>query len=133
MERGHPLGEAQAEYSRQIAKHAREEGFELARVEAASDNARSSAIILLPLFDALPEVEERLGPGVELAEGSKGFVSKNKGSAKLIWVGDDGRLRLLVERRFTSLERLLEEILKTRAERIGVSKEVAEALKKNGR
>ena len=78
-------------------------------------------------------MEERLGPGVELAEGSKGFVSKNKGSAKLIWVGDDGRLRLLVERRFTSLERLLEEILKTRAERIGVSKEVAEALKKNGR
>jgi tRNA nucleotidyltransferase (CCA-adding enzyme) len=119
--------------SRQIAKHAREEGFELARVEAASDNKRSSAIILLPLVDELPDLEERLGPGVELGEGSKSFVSKNKGSAKLIWVGDDGRLRLLAERRYTSLGMLLEEVLKTRAEKIGVSKEVAEALKKNGR
>lgn len=119
--------------SRQIAKHAREAGFELARVEAASDNRRSSAIILLPLADELPDLEERLGPGVELAEGSKSFVSKNKGSAKLIWVGDDGRLRLLAERRFTSLGSLLEGVLKTGAEKVGVSKEVAEALKKNGR
>jgi tRNA nucleotidyltransferase (CCA-adding enzyme) len=119
--------------SRQIAKHAREAGFELARVEAASDNRRSSAIILLPLVDELPDLEERVGPGVELADGSKSFVSKNKASARLIWVGDDGRLRLLAERRFTSLGKLLEEVLRTRAEKIGVSKEVAEALKENGR
>jgi tRNA nucleotidyltransferase (CCA-adding enzyme) len=119
--------------SRQIAKHAREQGFDLARVEAASDNKRSSAIILLPLVDELPDLEERPGPGVELAEGSKSFVAKNRGSAKLIWVGDDGRLRLLAERRFTSLGRLLEDVLKTRAGNIGVSKEVADALQKNGR
>lgn len=119
--------------SRQIAKHVREEGFELARVEAASDNRRSSAIIMLPLVDKLPDVEERLGPGVELAEAAKSFVAKNRGSGKLMWVGDDGRLRLLAERRFTSLEKLLDEILESRAERIGVSKEVAEGLKKSGR
>jgi len=119
--------------ARQIAKHIREEGFGLARVEAASDRLRSSAIILLPIVDNLSELEERVGPGVEMLEGAKSFAAKNREAAQLIWVGEDGRLRLLARRRFTSLGRLLEEILESRVDRIGVSKEVARALKKNGR
>lgn len=119
--------------ARQVAKHVREEGFEVARVEAASDRVRSSAIIILPVVDALSRLEERVGPGVEMLEGAKSFVAKNRDAAELIWVGEDGRLRLLAERRFTSLGRLLEEILDSRVESIGVSKEVGEALKKNGR
>jgi tRNA nucleotidyltransferase (CCA-adding enzyme) len=118
--------------ARQIAKHVRDEGFTLARVEAASDNMRSSAIILLPVTDSLSDIEERVGPAVELLEGAKSFAAKNRDSAQLIWVGEDGRLRLLTERRFTSLGKLLDEILESRAEKIGVSKEVARALKKNG-
>jgi tRNA nucleotidyltransferase (CCA-adding enzyme) len=119
--------------ARQIAKHVREEGFALARVEAASDNLRSSGIILLPVTEDLPDLEERVGPAVELLEGAKSFVAKNRGSAKLIWVGEDGRLRLLAERRFTSLRDFLDEILESRVDEIGVSKEVARALKKNGK
>jgi len=119
--------------ARQVAKHVRDEGFTLARVEAASDNMRSSAIILLPVVDKLSDIEERLGPGVELMEGAKRFASKNRQAAELIWVGEDGRLRLLAKRRFTSLGKLLDEILESRVDRIGVSKEVARALKKNGR
>jgi len=119
--------------ARQVAKHIREQGFEVARVEAASDRLRSSAIIILPVVETLPRLEERLGPGVEILEGAKSFVAKNRDAAELIWVGEDGRLRLLAERRFTSLGKLLEEILKSRVESIGVSKEVGEALKKNGR
>ena len=119
--------------ARQIAKHVREEGFELARVEAASDKVRSSAIILMPVVDELSGIEERVGPGVELMEGAKSFAAKNRRAAELIWVGEDGRLRLLAMRRFTSLGKFLDEILKSRVERIGVSKEVARALKKNGR
>jgi len=42
-------------------------------------------------------------------------------------------MHLLVRRRFTSLGKLLDEILKSRVDTIGVSKEVARALKKNGR
>ncbi len=60
-------------------------------------------------------------------------MAKNRDAAELMWVGEDGRLRLLAERRFTSLGRLLEEMLDSRVESIGVSKEVGEALKKNGR
>jgi tRNA nucleotidyltransferase (CCA-adding enzyme) len=119
--------------ARQIAKHVLQEGFTLARIGAASNNLNSSAIILLPVVDALSDIEERLGPSVELAEGAKNFAAKNRDSAQLIWVGEDGRLRLLAERRFTSLRKLLDEILESRAEKIGVSKEVARALKKNGK
>jgi tRNA nucleotidyltransferase (CCA-adding enzyme) len=119
--------------ARQIAKHVREEGFAIARVEAASDNMRKSAIILLPVTDSLSDLEDRIGPGVELLEGAKNFAAKNRDSAQLIWVGEDGRLRLLAERRFTSLRKLLDEILESRVDKIGVSKEVARALKKNGK
>jgi tRNA nucleotidyltransferase (CCA-adding enzyme) len=119
--------------ARQLAKHVREEGFALARVEAASDKRRSSAIILLPIADTLSDIEERVGPAVELREGAERFVAKNRRKAELIWVGEDGRLRLLEERRFTSLARFLDEVLKSRVEKVGFSKEVAKALKRNGR
>jgi tRNA nucleotidyltransferase (CCA-adding enzyme) len=119
--------------ARQVAKHLREEGFEVARVEAASDRLRSSAIIILPVVEALPRLEERVGPGVEIQEGAKSFVAKNRDASELIWVGEDGRLRLLAVRRFTSLGKLLEEILESRVGSIGVSKEVGEALKRSGR
>jgi len=119
--------------ARQLAKHVREEGFALARVEAASDALRSSAIILLPITDTLSDIEERVGPAVELREGAERFVAKNRRKAELIWVGEDGRLRLLEERRFTSLARFLDEVLKSRVEKVGFSKEVAKALKRNGR
>lgn len=119
--------------ARQVAKHVREEGFTLARVEAASDNKGSSAIVLLPVLEELPSFQERVGPGVELQGPTKSFASKNRASAELIWVGEDGRLRLLVERRFTSLGRFLDEIISSPAEGIGISKEVARALQKNGR
>jgi tRNA nucleotidyltransferase (CCA-adding enzyme) len=119
--------------ARQIAKHVREEGFALARAEAASDNKRSSAIILLPVNDSLSDLEERVGPAIELVEGAKNFVAKNRDTAQLIWVGEDGRLRLLAIRRFTSLRKLLDEILDTRVEEIGVSREVARALKRSGK
>jgi hypothetical protein len=51
----------------------------------------------------------------------------------LIWVGDDGRLKLLARRRFTSLGTLLSEVLKSRVESIGVSKEIGRAMEKSGR
>jgi tRNA nucleotidyltransferase (CCA-adding enzyme) len=119
--------------SRQVAKHVRDEGFSLARVYAASDKVRSSAIILLPEVETLSDLEVRVGPGVELAEGAKRFADKNHDAAELIWVDEDGRLRLLAERKFTSLRKFLDEVLESRVDKIGVSKEVARALKKNGK
>ncbi|HUI00466.1 MAG TPA: CCA tRNA nucleotidyltransferase [Nitrososphaerales archaeon] len=119
--------------ARQVAKHVREEGFPLARVEAASDNWGSSAIMVLPLGETLSDLEERPGPPVELEDGARRFASRNRKSAQLVWVGEDGRLRVIARRRFTSLGEFLEEVVRSRGERIGVSKEVGAALKKNGR
>ncbi len=115
--------------ARQVAKHVREEGFAVARVEAASDNKRESAILLLPLADSLPALQERVGPWAELSNAAISFTAKNQRAAELIWVGDDGRLRLLAARRLTSLSKLLDEILESRVEKIGVSKGVARGLK----
>ncbi len=119
--------------ARQIAKHLREEGFTLARVSAATDRVRSSAIILLPVVDALPDLEERVGPGIELAEGAKSFAARNRASAELIWVAVDGRLHLLTRRRFASLSEFLDEIIESRVDTVGISKSVSKALKDNGR
>ncbi len=119
--------------ARQVAKHVREEGFKLARVGAASDGATASAIILLPEVDALPELEERVGPSVEMSEGAKSFVSKNRGQAEFIWVSEDGRLRLLRKRRFRSLSEFLDSLLESGLKRTGASKEIAESIDGSGR
>ena len=119
--------------ARQIAKHVEDEGFKLARFGAASDRERSSAIILLAEVHELPRFEERVGPGVEIAEGAKRFTGMNHSRAELVWVGEDGRLRLLRERRFTKLSELLKELLGPGVGRVGASKEVADAIKRNGR
>ncbi|MDA4116933.1 MAG: CCA tRNA nucleotidyltransferase [Thaumarchaeota archaeon] len=119
--------------ARQVAKHVEREGFTLARFGAASDGLSSSAIILLPEVDTLPELEEREGPGVELFEGAKSFASKNRKQAELFWVGDDGRLRLLQKRRFKSLSQFLDTLLTSGVKEIGASREIADAIERNGR
>ena len=83
--------------------------------------------------DALGHRGEGRAGGRDGARGRRASPPRTGAAAELIWVGEDGRLRLLAKRRFTSLGKLLDEILKSRVERIGVSKEVARALKKNGR
>jgi tRNA nucleotidyltransferase (CCA-adding enzyme) len=119
--------------ARQFAKHVQEEGFTLARFGAASNGVSSSAIILLPQVDVLPELEERVGPGVELFQGAKKFASKNRGQAELFWVAEDGRLRLLRKRRFRSLSEFLDSLLRSGVKEIGASKEVGDAIERNGR
>jgi len=119
--------------ARQVAKHTEEGGFKLARYGAASDKEESSAIILLPEVDNLPELEERLGPGVELAEGAKRFLATNKSKARLVWVGEEGRLRLLRERSFTTLQAFLEDFTGRHLRESGISKEVADGIRRSGR
>jgi len=119
--------------ARQVAKHVEDEGFKLARFGAASSNETESAIILLPVVQELPELEERLGPGVELAEGSRSFAAKNKAKAKLVWVGEDGRLRLLRAREFTSLPVLLRSLTGPGVRDLGASKEVADGIARSAR
>ena len=118
--------------ARQIARHAEAQGFAIARYAAVSNNKDKSAVILLPEFDELPEVAERLGPKVDLAEEVKRFVAKNSGKSELIWAGEDGKVHLLQKRKFTKLGRLLEEAC-AEIETVGASRDVALAIKRSGR
>jgi len=119
--------------ARQVAKHVEEDGFKLARYGAASDNGEESAVILLPEVEELPRLEERIGPAVDMAEGAKSFAAKNRSKAKLVWVGEDGRLRLLRDREFTSLSSLLRSVTGPSLRGLGASREVADGIAKSGK
>jgi tRNA nucleotidyltransferase (CCA-adding enzyme) len=119
--------------TRQIVRYAEEQGFTIVRALAASDDAERSAILLLPGTAQVPRLEERAGPGVERAAEVARFVSKNRERAELLWAGDDGRVHLLQKRRVTRLGDLLEEVRRSDIDGIGASREVAQAIKKNGR
>jgi len=119
--------------AKQITRHLEGEGFAIARSVAASNNADSSAILLLPEVVGLPALERRAGPEVERSKETATFVSKNRRRASLVWVGQDGRLQVLVRRRHVRLSDLLGSMVETGGRGVGVSKEVAIGMARTGR
>ena len=119
--------------TRQVVKYVEQHGFSIARAIAASDDVGRSATILLPEADLLPEMEERVGPGVELAAEVRRFISKNKDRVELVWAGEDGRVHLLQRRKYTELARLLEGLIQREIAGIGASREVSMAIRKTGK
>jgi tRNA nucleotidyltransferase (CCA-adding enzyme) len=119
--------------TKQITKHVEGEGFKVARSIAASDNSSSSAIIILPEVVNLPSLERRVGPEVGRAKEATAFIAKNRAKADLTWVGQDGRLHVLMRRRDVSLSGLLASIVGGGGKGLGVSREVASAMAKTGR
>lgn len=119
--------------TRQLVKYVEGQGFVIARSSAISDGAEKSAIVLLPEFDELPDLVERSGPSVDLADEVKRFVQKNKDTAELIWASGDGKVHMLQKRRFTGLGRLLEQLCAGEIEGIGTSRDVTVSIKRTGR
>jgi len=119
--------------TRQLVKHVEDQGFIIARSAAISNDTDKSAILLLPEFDELPEIVERSGPSVDLADEVKRFVLKNRDKAELIWASEDGKVHVLQERKFTGLGKLLEELCGREIEGIGASRDVALSIKRTGR
>ncbi len=111
-----------------LVKQVEVRGFKVARALAASDDERSSAFIIIPEFGALPLLEQRVGPSVDLQEETKSFISSNRKAAMLVWVDDDARVRLLQKREYTSLTGLLEDLVRGRAGPTGASAEVGRGL-----
>jgi len=115
-----------------VVRHLEVQGFRIARAMAASDNASRSAILLIPEFAELPEVEQRVGPTVDRRKDVEAFVSTNSKQSRLVWVDDDARVRLLRPRRYTRLPVLLEDVIRGRVGQIGASKEIEAGMKKTG-
>jgi tRNA nucleotidyltransferase (CCA-adding enzyme) len=119
--------------TKQLVRHIEEQGFEIIRASAVSDNSDRSAIVLLPETDRLPVLEERVGPGVEMSEEVKRFLSKNRDRSELVWAGEDGRVHILQKREHTELGGLLAEICGPAVDGVGVPREIASSIRRSGR
>jgi tRNA nucleotidyltransferase (CCA-adding enzyme) len=119
--------------TRHIVRHLDMNGFKIARSMAASDNKLSSAILLIPEFDVLPGFEQRIGPTVDRKKDVEAFISSNRKGAKLIWVDEEARARLLRPRRHLSLENLLIDVVRGKVGPFGASSELARGMRMRGR
>ncbi|MDA4113448.1 MAG: CCA tRNA nucleotidyltransferase [Thaumarchaeota archaeon] len=119
--------------TKQLVRYVEERGFEIIRASAASNDSDRSAIMLLPGTEHLPVLEERVGPGIEMRAEVKKFLSKNRGRSELVWAGDDGRVHILQRREHTELGELLAEVCRSEIEGVGASRELAIAIRRNGR
>jgi tRNA nucleotidyltransferase (CCA-adding enzyme) len=118
--------------TKHIVRHLDMNGFKIARSMAASDNKLSSAILLIPEYDVLPEFEQRIGPTVDRKKDVEAFISSNRKGAKLIWLDEEARARLLRPRRYVSLADLLVDIVQGKAGPIGASSELERGMKRGG-
>ena len=118
---------------RHIVRHLEVSGFGIARSMAASDNARESAILLIPEFTRLPPIEQRVGPTVDRRKDVQSFIRSNAKRTKLVWVDDDARVRMLTPREHTRLSGLLSDVARGRAGPIGASPELGAGMKKTAK
>jgi len=118
--------------TKHIVRHLDMNGFKIARSMAASDNKLSSAILLIPEYDVLPGFEQRIGPTVDRKKDVEAFVSSNRKGAKLIWVDEEARARLLRPRRYLNLADLLVDIVRGKVGPIGASSELGRGMKRSG-
>jgi tRNA nucleotidyltransferase (CCA-adding enzyme) len=114
-----------------VVRHLEVQGFRIARAMAASDNASKSAILLIPEFAELPEVEQRVGPTVDRRKDVEAFISTNSRQSRLVWVDDDARVRLMRPRKYTRLAELLRDVARGKAGPIGAPKEIEEGMNKS--
>jgi tRNA nucleotidyltransferase (CCA-adding enzyme) len=117
--------------SKHLVRHLEVRGFRVARSMSASNNEDRSAILIIPEFAALPEMEQRVGPTVDRNKDVGAFISSNRRDSKLVWVDEDARVRLLRPREYTSLSELLKDIAKGRAGQVGASKELERGMKRS--
>jgi len=118
--------------TKHIVRHLDMNGFRIARSMAASDNRLSSAILLIPEYDVLPEFEQRIGPTVDRTKDVEAFISSNRKDAKLIWIDEEARARLFRPRRYVSLAGLLRDVVRGKAGPIGASNELEKGMKRSG-
>lgn len=118
--------------TRHIVRNLELKGFVIARSLAASDNRSSSAILLIPESTRLASVEQRVGPTVDRRKDVESFIAANRG-AELVWVDEEARVRMLLQRRYTELSLTISDLIKGKAGPVGASRELEAGMKKGFR
>ncbi len=116
--------------TKHLVRHVEMRGFKIARSMAASNNTDKSAILLIPEFSALPELEQRVGPTVDRRKDAEAFVTANAKDSRLVWVDGEARIRLLMPRAYTLLTELLKAVAGGKEGRIGASREIELGMRK---
>lgn len=116
-----------------LKRHLEQEGFKILRMTIASDDKTTSAFLMIPESAELPELEERTGPTVEMKKQCEEFLKKNAAKAKLVWLGEDGRLHLLQDRRHLKLHDSLRVILGKRVKELGASPDLSKPLRRTAK
>ena len=119
--------------TRHLVRNLELKGFVVARSMAASDNRTASAILLIPVATRLPAAEQRVGPTVDRKKDVASFVAANSRRAKLVWVDDEARVRMLIRRKHTELSRAITDLVRGEDGPSGASKEVGAGMKKGVR
>lgn len=94
-----------------LAKHISKFGFSVLRTSSASDTGSSSAFIFLFNSINIPKSEVKIGPIVDMRDGSSEFLKSNASWSKLKWVNNDRRINILGERKFEKAEELINAFL----------------------
>jgi tRNA nucleotidyltransferase (CCA-adding enzyme) len=118
---------------RHLGRHAEQNGFRLIRATVASDSHTRSAFLMIPESVTLSELEERVGPSVEMRKECDEFVTKNAPKAKLIWVGENSRVHLLQLRKHRKISALFKELMGREVRNLGASPGLAVSLGKTAR
>jgi tRNA nucleotidyltransferase (CCA-adding enzyme) len=118
--------------TKHVVRHVEVAGFRVARSMAASNNKDRSAILLIPEFETLPKLEQRVGPTVDRRADVRAFLASNRTDSRLVWVDDDARVRLLRPREDLELSKLLQKVARGDAGPVGASKELAAGMKRTG-
>lgn len=95
-----------------ISKQLKLANFEVIRASCASDEEGESALIFLLEDLDQPRIEVKKGPKVFRHEDSWKFIEKNLKPSKLVWVGEDGRLYALIERKVRSIDEFFHKLLR---------------------
>ena len=119
--------------TKHLVRHLEVQGFTIVRSMAASNNADSSAILVIPLSGELPPFEQRVGPTVDRGKDVEAFLAANRKGSRLVWVDDDARVRVMRPRKQTALAEALADAAKGRAGAIGASRELEAGMKKSAR
>ncbi len=118
--------------ARHIVSHVESKGFAVARWMAASNDSDRSAILMIPEFTSLPEMEQRKGPTVDRRDDVRAFIESNSRESRLVWVDDDARVRALRPRAYVELEALLVDLVRGKGGETGASRELGAGLRRDG-
>lgn len=104
-----------------LAKQISKYEFSVLRTSSASDTNSSSAFIFLINSLNIPKSQVKIGPIVDMQNGSSEFLKSNESWSKLKWVNDDRRINVLGERKFEKVEELINAFLTGKLPHSGIA------------